>query len=143
MATVTWTLSWPETMRTRIESPSLTATVVAPIPTFYWSGQAVDGSWTGSAFAPEQSVGLQVANAEAIPTEFALRGSPNPVRNSCAVTYDVPGASRVQLEVFDVSGRRMLTLVSGVQEAGRHQITWDGKDEHGRRAAAGIYYYRL
>jgi flagellar hook assembly protein FlgD len=48
----------------------------------------------------------------------------------------------VTLEVFDVGGRRVRTLLSGWLSAGRHRATWDGKDERGSRRTAGLYFYR-
>ncbi|HEV8481435.1 MAG TPA: FlgD immunoglobulin-like domain containing protein, partial [Candidatus Eisenbacteria bacterium] len=45
--------------------------------------------------------------------------------------------------VFDVNGRLVKRLASGVYPAGRHMARWDGKDEGGRAAPAGIYWCRL
>jgi len=45
--------------------------------------------------------------------------------------------------VFSVQGRLVRRLVEGPQTAGIHTATWDGRDDAGRRASAGIYYYRL
>jgi flagellar hook assembly protein FlgD len=50
----------------------------------------------------------------------------------------------VRLTVFDLSGRLVRTLVAGQSlDAGYHEVRWDGADEQGRSAAAGIYIYRL
>jgi flagellar hook assembly protein FlgD len=57
--------------------------------------------------------------------------------------YDVPRAGDVSLRVFDVSGRSVRTLAKGPVEAGSWSATWDGRDESGRRAAAGVYIARL
>jgi len=45
--------------------------------------------------------------------------------------------------VFSVQGRLVRKLVDGPQTAGTHTTAWDGRDDSGARAAAGIYYYRL
>jgi hypothetical protein len=75
---------------------------------------------------------------------FALSGgAPNPFTRSTVVSFDLPRAENVRLEVLDVSGRRVCTLISGSQPAGRHAVTWDGMDERGRRLTAGIYHYRI
>jgi flagellar hook assembly protein FlgD len=42
-----------------------------------------------------------------------------------------------------VTGRRVRTLLSGMQEAGEYRLGWDGRDDHGSPAAAGVYYVRL
>ena len=53
-------------------------------------------------------------------------------------------ASRgVALTVFDVTGRRVRSLVAGDLDAGSHAVRWDGRDELGQRAASGMYFYKL
>ena len=49
----------------------------------------------------------------------------------------------MDLSVFDVTGRRVRTLVDGRMEAGRFDVEWDGRDEGGRRTAPGVYFVRL
>jgi len=68
---------------------------------------------------------------------------PNPFNPTTTISYYLPRASAVRLEVFDVSGRRIACIDSGLKEAGKHSAGWNGKDESGRQAAAGIYLYRL
>lgn len=69
--------------------------------------------------------------------------SPNPMMGMGTVFIDAPEASDMVLMVFDPAGRRVRTLVAGSVSRGTHRITWDGRDEHGRRAAEGVYYFRL
>ena len=45
--------------------------------------------------------------------------------------------------MFGLDGRRIVTLVDGVLPAGRHHVTWTGRDERGENVAAGTYFYRL
>jgi hypothetical protein len=79
-----------------------------------------------------------------LPSEFALYGPrPNPVRQTAEIRFDLPSASTVALEIFDVSGRRVRVLENGSRAAGRHVLAWDGRDGHGPRVAAGIYFYRM
>jgi flagellar hook assembly protein FlgD len=60
------------------------------------------------------------------------------------IGYDLPAETAVSLRVFDLSGRHVRTLVAGkVQGDGRHQIVWDGRNNQGRKVAAGIYVCRL
>jgi hypothetical protein len=78
------------------------------------------------------------------PAGFALHaGAPNPFMRSTLLSFELPRTEHVRLEVFDMSGRRVRTLLSESQPPGRHTVTWDGADEHGRRSAAGLYHYRL
>ena len=47
------------------------------------------------------------------------------------------------MQIFDVSGRLMRTLVNQRYDTGRHEVTWNGRDEQGRPAASGVYVYRM
>ncbi|MFN0151701.1 MAG: FlgD immunoglobulin-like domain containing protein [bacterium] len=69
--------------------------------------------------------------------------SPNPMLGMGAIFIDAPEAADMVLMVFDPAGRRVRTLVAGSVSSGTHRITWDGRDENGRRVAEGVYYFRL
>lgn len=69
--------------------------------------------------------------------------APNPFNPQTRITYDVARAGRIQLEVYDLQGRRVRTLVDGEQAAGRHDEAWNGLDDAGGRAASGLYMARL
>ncbi len=49
----------------------------------------------------------------------------------------------MRLDVFDLLGQRVRTLVDGRQMAGAHEIAWDGRDEVGSMVSSGVYFYRL
>lgn len=72
-----------------------------------------------------------------------LQSLPNPTARGTRIRFDLPARSRVALEIYEVSGRRIRTLVDKDLAAGRHEVDWDGADAHGRRASAGVYFYRL
>jgi flagellar hook assembly protein FlgD len=55
----------------------------------------------------------------------------------------MPSQASVRLEVFDVSGRLIATLVDGRKTAGRHYAVWNGKSGQGVPQASGVYVYRL
>jgi hypothetical protein len=77
-------------------------------------------------------------------TGFALqRIAPNPTRDAAQVHFAVPAPTKLQLEIFDVSGRLVRTLLQGSVEAGEHAVAWDGRNGGGRRAGAGVYFVRL
>lgn len=79
------------------------------------------------------------------PTRTILSGAaPNPFMSRTALYYELPGRMAVTLRVYDVSGRLVRSLVPGtIQEAGRYSIEWDGRDESGALASAGLYFSRL
>jgi hypothetical protein len=79
------------------------------------------------------------------PTGYALHPSyPNPFNPVTTISYDLPVPGTVTLTVYDVAGKRVRTLVAAESlEAGRHQAVWNGRDDTGRFAPAGVYFYRL
>ena len=90
-------------------------------------------------------VGLpSVRRAASLPVRFALEpNAPNPFNPETLIRYALPGASRVRLEIFNIAGQRVRTLVEEQQPAGTHSAVWDGRDTEGRQAAGGVYFYRL
>ncbi|MCP4546302.1 MAG: T9SS type A sorting domain-containing protein [bacterium] len=68
---------------------------------------------------------------------------PNPFNPVTTINYDLHHGSTVTLEVFDVTGRLVKTLVDGVVPAGRHGVEWDGTDRRNRQVGSGLYLYRL
>jgi hypothetical protein len=72
------------------------------------------------------------------------RAVPNPFRNGMHMMYDVGTMNqRVSIGVYDLAGRLVRTLSSGVQSPGRHAIEWDGRDEQGSRVNKGMYFIHV
>ncbi len=68
---------------------------------------------------------------------------PNPFSGSSRIAYAVPGSgARVEIDVYNVTGRRIRNLVSDFQGAGLYEATWDGRNEAGEEVPAGVYFYR-
>lgn len=79
-----------------------------------------------------------------VPAGLVLhQNHPNPFRNHTAITYHLPQTAPVEVYVVNVLGQRVATLVDGVQAAGPHRVTWDGKSAAGQDLAAGPYLYLL
>ena len=68
---------------------------------------------------------------------------PNPFNPGTVIPYQLAAAAHVRLEVFNLLGQWVATLVEGARPAGAHTARWDGTDVAGRAAAAGVYVYRL
>ncbi len=68
---------------------------------------------------------------------------PNPVRTGATIHYRLGTAARVDLAVYDVSGRLVRRLIDGDVEAGTHPVVFDGRDGRGRALAGGVYFLRL
>jgi len=134
-----------------------------------WSATGAGGAASiGSGFSLNGLLGSQVANkaiggnfilqggwgvaigsvdappSPALPIAFAwLPASPNPFTGKTAFGIALPRAAHVQLDAFDLAGRRVRSFVTADLAPGRHRIEWDGTDQHGVRLASGIYFLHL
>ena len=87
---------------------------------------------------------LAAGGALVLPQGFALgQNYPNPFNPSTIIPYQLAATSPVRLEVFNVLGQRVATLVDDEQGAGAYVARWDGTDAAGGAAASGLYFYRL
>lgn len=68
---------------------------------------------------------------------------PNPARGGGVLRFSLPEARRVEIEVFDASGRRVARLANGLMPAGPHALNWARTDDAGRRVGPGVYLARL
>jgi len=88
-------------------------------------------------FSTERSVSVEGQNEQ--PTQCTLRNNyPNPFNPVTVIGYEIPSRIHVELKIFDVLGRELSTLVDREQDAGSHEVTYDG-----RMLSTGIYVYRL
>ena len=79
-----------------------------------------------------------------LPEQFELGANfPNPFNPSTMIPYQLPTAMYVRLEVFNILGQRVATLVDGEEPAGFHTASWDATDAAGEAVGAGVYLYRL
>ena len=68
---------------------------------------------------------------------------PNPMRETARIAYVMPAAGQLSLKVYDPAGRLVRTLLDGPMSAGASSVIWDGRNEAGKHAATGVYFYRL
>ncbi len=81
---------------------------------------------------------------DGLPVAFALgRNHPNPLTPATSICYDMPRDGRVVLEVIDVGGRVVRTLVDEAKPAGRHSAAWNGSDAAGAEVGQGVYFVRM
>ncbi len=104
----------------------------------YWLravGPAGEVEWYGPA-----------ALTGAAPPSAALvlmPNTPNPFRTATSISYSLPEAAFVRLEVLDTQGRSVARLVDRIESSGPHSAVWDGRTHTGARAAPGLYFIRL
>ena len=78
------------------------------------------------------------------PLSYALEQNyPNPFNPTTTILYEIPKPERVTLEIYDVLGQRVATLVDGVQTPGQYTAIWNGRNSAGMQVATGVYFYRL
>jgi len=68
---------------------------------------------------------------------------PNPAKGQTVISYHVPVRALVDLTIYDIQGRLVKKLASGVKELGTYTVGWKGMDENGHTVASAIYFYRL
>ncbi len=84
------------------------------------------------------------AVGDALPSVVKLEGAvPNPFNPATDIKFSLPRDAGVQLNLYDVSGRLVRTLLNESLNAGSHEARWNGKDDSGRSVASGTYFARL
>ncbi len=82
--------------------------------------------------------------AGAIPTAFALKQNyPNPFNPATIIEFALPEAQTIALEIYNILGQRVRTLIRGFREAGTHTVVWNGTDDKNADVPSGIYFCRL
>ncbi len=89
-----------------------------------------------------------VLDLDPLPQQFALRQNlPNPFHTNTKIRFDLPSAlaptHRVELKIYNVLGQAVRTLIAGELPSNTYLLEWDGRDDFGREAGAGVYFYKL
>ncbi|MBI5806643.1 Ig-like domain-containing protein [candidate division TA06 bacterium] len=110
--------------------------------TYPWASHAdTFSAWSNEASATPTGVEGQPG---AVSYSFYLMPtSPNPVKNSAEFRFGLAQGASASLEIYNVLGQRVKTLVNGMLGAGNHTVKWNGCDQNGRKVSSGIYVYRL
>jgi hypothetical protein len=68
---------------------------------------------------------------------------PNPFNPSTIISFYLPAPGHVTLDIFDIQGRKIRTLIDAEKDPGTHDVIWNGTNDTGNTVASGVYYYRL
>lgn len=104
-----------------------------------------DGTPVVSTISPEFTGGtISWAAQKAVPDAFEVgQNYPNPFNPSTEIAYALPEGANVNVEVYNILGQRVKTLINEFQDAGNYTVTWNGDDEYGSTVASGVYFYRV
>lgn len=103
-----------------------------------------DGEWMMRAIV-DSPVGIEEISEDGIlPAEFQLIGNyPNPFNPSTEIEFLAPVNGHVKLEIYNIVGQHVKTLLDGQVKRGIGRIAWDGTDANGTAVTSGVYFYRL
>ena len=133
------------------EETSVTGSGIAATLNFKWIGsgdnkgmqiaeiQFLDAFGTLRMFAS-----LTIENLVPVPLVFALRDNyPNPFNPTTTIEYALPTTEFVKVDIVNVLGQVVRTLVSEERVAGFHKVIWDGRNTVGSQVSSGVYIYRI
>ena len=98
------------------------------------------GSW--DIFVAKLNNTLSVEN-EIIPTRVVLSNYPNPFNPETTIEYTLKDPGNICLEIYNIRGQKVKTLVKDKLEAGKHTVIWIGKNDNNKPVSSGIYLYKL
>jgi subtilisin family serine protease len=131
------------TTQSVIDDVRLVDTEQALYRVYAYQDDEVVGYDTSDEFFTISAVGAGIED-EVKPTVFMLHPNvPNPFVGTTMLRFDLPRDVHVTLNIYDVQGRLVQSLIDQGLTAGRYSIGWDGRDASGDRVASGIYYYRV
>jgi len=102
-------------------------------------------SGTGSLRRIKGTPTASVGGAPLAPAALALHASPNPghAPGNIAIDYALPAGGTISLAIYDIAGKRITTLATGMKAAGSYRADWNGLDSRGQDVAPGVYFARL
>lgn len=88
---------------------------------------------------------VDVANSNSnIPGAFQVyQNFPNPFNPSTTIRYSIPEAANVSINIYDINGKLISTLIDNRQNAGAHEVSWNGRNSTGLQMVSGVYLYKV
>ena len=81
--------------------------------------------------------------ADKMPDEFKVIAYPNPFNPNVNIQYNLATQAFVEIEIFNILGNKIITLIKELKNPGTHYISWDAQDQYNRKVPSGIYFYRI
>jgi len=112
--------------------------------TFFPRGELTNTGTSFCFFVGETGVREIPGSEDNRPTEFTLsQNYPNPFNPATYIEFGLSKASHVKIDIFNIVGQKVKTLVDEEMPPGRYVADWDSKDEQGNSVSSGIYFYRM
>ena len=109
----------------------------------WFNGFAMDGEVEDYVVTFVEDTGVEKENSQQ-PTEYRLYNNyPNPFNPTTSIMYDLPYQANVVMEIYNIMGKKVKTLIEGLQPPGKHTVVWDATDRNGVQVTTGIYLCRL
>lgn len=98
--------------------------------------------WEGLATIPIEPVATSARPTQVAGGGLHLRSFPNPAAATTLISFELPGAARVDVAIYDLAGRKVTDLHRGPLSSGLQELVWNGRDSAGHPAASGVYFLR-
>ncbi len=86
-----------------------------------------------------EKVGIELVNNQ----RFSLYNYPNPFNSETTIEFTLPKEDKVTLEIYDITGQKVLTLINTTKPEGLHRVTWDSKNDAAQSVLSGIYFCHI
>ena len=117
-----------------------------PNGTYSYNIRAVYSGGYQSTLSPDAVIEHVQTNADGmlIPKVTYLKGNhPNPFNPETRISFALSSASKTLIQIYNVKGEKVRTLLNEQLDAGHHSVIWNGTDDNGRNVASGIYFYKF
>ena len=115
---------------------------------YYWGVMVTDSDGfsvlSNDSLPHELLIGSLKINDIDLPSKFSLyQNYPNPFNPITRIDYDIANQGNVELSIFDITGRKMISLMNEIKDVGSYSIFWNGKNDFGEILPGGMYIYRI
>ena len=115
---------------------------------YYWSIIAKDSDgfevFSNGGDPNELTIGVLGSENIDVPKQFSLdQNFPNPFNPTTKIPFEIPNSEFVNLNIYDVSGRKIRSLISENKPAGSYTVIWNGRNNENKFVSAGIYVYKI
>ncbi len=92
---------------------------------------------------PDTSPSDTTADSTSVSEVTLHQNYPNPITDHTTISYELPEANFISISIYNLAGQQIVQIYSGVQSAGKHELTWPGVDRYGIPLPNGVYFYEL